>query len=131
MAAILGTLAGSAISSALGGGQQSSSAYGVGSLIPTPAPPGAATANNRNQITVAPIGINLGSVIQPYIQGSETNGGSGLAYDSAMSNMPYPIRSAHVLNIPVGTDTEILPYVIGGIALVALLAVAMKLRKRG
>lgn len=111
-------------------GNQSQSAGGSGSFIPS-APTGANPYNNRNQITIAPVGINLGQVIQPYIEGSETNGGSGLSYDSAISNMHAPSRSAHVLNTPPQTDTEILPYVVGGVAFVVLLVVALKARKRG
>lgn len=107
--------------------------------------PGGSPANARNQITIAPVGLNLGSIIQPYIEGAKENGGSGYNYDSPMSAayMPTPYRSAHVSNTPNGTVIDLAgnpsspdspvkgAVVIGGIVLAAITVIVLARRRKG
>lgn len=53
--------------------------------------PGAATGSDEKMqsINIAPVGLNLGSIISPFNQGSPENGGSGLMVPSRMMPGAY------------------------------------------
>lgn len=53
----------------------SSVAQGLGAAAGGPTVSG--PINDRSQVNVAPVGVNLGQILQPAMQGSATNGGSG------------------------------------------------------
>jgi len=64
-------IAGAVANKVLGGGQPSTpqAFYGAPSYV-----------------NVQPVGVNLGAILQPYLEGSASNGGSGLNYTSRFLN---------------------------------------------
>ena len=81
-------------------------------------PSGATSAlSDRSPINVAPIGVNLGAILQPYGQGSPENGGIGADFMARYAGASFQNRSAGDI-----TSTSLLPFIlIGGAGLVALL----------
>lgn len=80
--------------------------------------PSSATSalSDRSPINIAPVGFNLGAILQPMTQGGPENGGAGIDFLSRYSGVGVGQLSAG----SVGA-TNYLPFIlIGGAALVAL-----------
>ena len=80
--------------------------------------PSAATSSlsDRSPINIAPIGFNLGAILQPMGQGSPENGGYGMDFMQRYSG-----QSAGSLSAASVGAGSVLPYLlIGGAALVAV-----------
>lgn len=80
-------------------------------------PSGATGAlSDRSPINVAPVGVNLGAILQPVSQGSPENGGIGADYFSRYSGAGYANLSASEMG-----SKNMLPWILaGGAALLAL-----------
>lgn len=76
--------------------------------IAGPEAPDMSSIANRSPINIAPVGVNLGAILQPYDQGSLENGGSGMTtisrYMGASSGSPSVNQ--------VGQQPSIVPIVI-------------------
>ncbi|MFH1931048.1 MAG: hypothetical protein ABIN18_05605 [Pseudomonadota bacterium] len=104
MIGLLSPMAGMAAGGAGGGG---------GISLPSSA---TSSLSDRSPINIAPVGFNLGAIMQPMMEGSPENGGFGVSFMNRYSGSSAGTLSAGTLGA-----TSILPYVlIGGAALVAL-----------
>lgn len=104
MLEMLSPMAGMAAGGAGGGGGISMPSSATSSL------------SDRSPINIAPIGFNLGAILQPMGQGSPENGGYGMDFMNRYSG-----SSAGSLNAGSVGKTNMLPFLlIGGAALVAL-----------
>lgn len=111
---------------------QAAGASQGGSVSPgqsTPSnPAGGADYNQRNQISIAPVGVNLGAILAPFI-GSPQNGGAGMDVPSPMQYMGrnYTQQTVDTLTNAAGTvqqpKSNILPLIVavGGAILIAVM----------
>ena len=82
----------------------------------------ASTLSDRSPINIAPIGFNLGAILQPMGQGSPENGGYGMDFMQRYSG-----GSAGSLTAASLGASNMLPYLlIGGAALAGLLFFMMR-----
>ena len=74
--------------------------------------------SDRSPINIAPVGVNLGAILQPVSQGSPENGGIGADYFSRYSGVYGHSKASDI------TGSNLLPWIIaagaGVIALVFL-----------
>lgn len=83
--------------------------------------PTSASLSDRSSINIAPVGVNLGSILQPMFQGAATNGGTGIVPQSRWSNGSYSVTPQGIsFDVASGETSNMLVY--GGIAVAGLLA---------
>lgn len=103
--------------------------------IPIPSMTGGAAApsgsegyfSNRSPVNIAPVGVNLGAILQPFNQGAPENGGYGLDLMSRYVENKYGARETA---ISIAPSTSI-PYVWIMVALGGAGALIFILKKRG
>lgn len=81
--------------------------------------------NGRNVFNIAPVGVNLGAILQPY-QDSTYNGGYGVSTPSRWLANTLPSTPSGIFNDTVPTNPWLL-----GLAAVAALAALVLLRRKG
>jgi len=78
---------------------------------------GPTTLQTRNAINVAPVGFNLGAIMQPYQSGSPQNGGFPLQVSTPTTNLTQKQVTPGLLN----NQMVIAAAAVGGLLLIALL----------
>lgn len=104
--------------------------------VPIPSMTGGAAApsgsegaySNRNPINVAPVGVNLGAILQPFNEGGPENGGFGLDLMSRYVDKSMGPRETLLTTAPQDVPYGTIIIVIGA---VASLFFILKMRKRG
>jgi len=76
---------------------------------------GPTSVSTRNPVNVAPVGVNLGAIMQPYQTGSAVNGGPGFSAETPGSTLK--------VGAPAGGFT--LPLIVGGVAVGGVLLVLL------
>ena len=67
--------------------------------------------NDRSYVNIAPVGVNLGAILDPYNQGSAQNGGFGL---ELMSRYAPAARDNASLSVSAGLGSYLLPILLLG-----------------
>lgn len=110
-----GQIAAAALSAA---GQASSSAPGVSSL------------RDRSPIHIAPTGVNLGSILEPYTQGSPENGGYAIKQPSRYIPSKQSTDADFVtadLGDPANGDDPLFPFALIAVGGAVLFVVVKKI----
>lgn len=80
--------------------------------------------SDRSAVTVAPVGVNLGAILQPYTQGSPENGGYGMDLMSRYAPNVQDTGFTTLVSDRSGSASWVMPAAVigGGILLIILIA---------
>jgi len=86
-----------------------------------------AAMSDRSPINIAPVGVNLGSILQPFNQGAPENGGYGIDRPGAMMPVYGDSQSANLIMGNEKAAQANKQIIIASLALAGLMIIAKKI----